>query len=201
MNALETLNRALFLRWTADLSAAAWKLKFAVATAEYLIILIPLTLVAMWCWGGRQQRQNALKICAVALIALGINHLLGLVFPHPRPFVIGLGHTFLAHAADSSFPSDHATAFATMGVTLIFANARSMPGWTILFLGAWVAWPRIYLGVHYPLDMAGALVVVATVCLVITPAWNRIGPHFVALVERLYHLILASPISLGWIRR
>lgn len=201
MNALETLNRALFLRWNADLSAAAWKLKFAVATAEYLIILIPLILVAMWCWGGRRQRLHALKICAVALIALGINHLLGLAFPHPRPFVIGLGHTFIQHAADSSFPSDHATAFAAMGVTLLFANARSALGWTVLFLGAGVAWSRIYLGVHYPLDMAGALVVVATVCLIITPAWNRLGPHLVTGVERLYHVILAVPISLGWIRR
>jgi undecaprenyl-diphosphatase len=38
-----------------------------------------------------------------------INQVIILLWQHPRPFVIGLGHTYLAHAADSSFPSDHLT--------------------------------------------------------------------------------------------
>ena len=201
MNSFETLNRVLFLQWNADPSAAGWKLAFAAATADCLIYLVPLILVAMWCWGGQQQRQAALKICAVALVSLGINQLLAIGFPHPRPAEIGLGHTFIQHAADSSFPSDHATVFAAVGLTLVFASVRSALGWTVLFLGACVAWARIYLGVHYPLDMAGALAVVAIVCLAISAIWNRMGLRLVTSVEKLYHLILAKPISLGWIRR
>jgi undecaprenyl-diphosphatase len=201
MNALESLNRAVFLQWNAAPSAAGWKLAFAAAIADDLIYLVPVVLVAMWCWGGQQQRQAALKVCAVALVALGINQLLAIGFPHPRPSEIGLGHTFIQHAADSSFPSDHATVFAALGLTLVFAGVRPVLGWTVLFLGAWVAWARIYLGVHYPLDMAGALGVVAVVCLAIGAPWNRLGPYLVTWVERRYHLILAKPISLGWIRR
>lgn len=198
---LESINRSLFLSWNADPSAAAWKLKFAEAVANDLIFVIPLILVALWCWGGRQQRDTALKICAVALIALGVNQLLALAFPHPRPFAIGLGHTFIPHADDSSFPSDHATVFAAMGITLLFASARSALGWAVLFLGSWVAWARIYLGVHYPLDMVGAVAVVAAVCALIGPVWLRSGPRLVEGVEKLYRLVLSNPIQRGWIRR
>jgi undecaprenyl-diphosphatase len=197
----ESLNRTLFLIWNADPSTAAWKLKFAEAVANDLIFAIPLVLVAMWCWGGSAQRDTALKICAVALIALGANQMLALGFPHPRPFAIGLGHTFIPHASDSSFPSDHATVFAAMGITLLFESARSALGWTVLFLGSWVAWARIYLGVHYPLDMIGALAVVATVCALIGPVWLRFGPRLVEDVEKLYRLVLSNPIQRGWIRR
>jgi undecaprenyl-diphosphatase len=197
----ESLNRTLFLSWNADPSAAAWKLKFAEAVANDLIFAIPLVLVAMWCWGGSAQRDTALKICAVALIALGANQVLALGFPHPRPFAIGLGHTFIPHANDSSFPSDHATVFAAMGITLLFESARSALGWTVLFLGSWVAWARIYLGVHYPLDMIGALAVVATVCALIGPVWLRFGPRLVDGLEQLYRLVLSNPIQRGWIRR
>jgi undecaprenyl-diphosphatase len=197
----ESINRSLFLSWNADPSAAAWKLKIAEAMANDLIFVVPLILVAMWCWGGKEQRDTALKICAVALIALGVNQLLGTAFPHPRPFAIGLGHTFIPHANDSSFPSDHATVFASMGVTLLFASARSALGWTVLILGSWVAWARIYLGVHYPLDMIGALAVVAAVCALIGPVWLLFGPRVVEGVEKLYRLVLSAPIQRGWIRR
>lgn len=197
----ETLNRTLFLSWNADPSTAAWKLKFAEAVANDLIFAIPLILVSMWCWGGKERRDSALKICAVALIALGVNQLLGMAFPHPRPFAIGLGHTFIEHANDSSFPSDHATVFAAMGVTLLFASARSTLGWTVLFLGSWVAWARIYLGVHYPFDMVGALAVVAAVCALIGPVWFWFGPRLLEGVEKLYRLVLSNPIQRGWLRR
>lgn len=201
MMTLESLNRTLFLSWNADPSTAAWKLRFAEAVANDLIFLIPLILVAMWCWGGKEQRDIALKICTVALIALGVNQVLGMMFPHPRPFAIGLGHTFIPHANDSSFPSDHATVFAAMGVTLLFASVRSILGWTVLFLGSWVAWARIYLGVHYPLDMIGALAVVAAVCALIGPFWLLLGPNLTAGVEKLYRRVLSNPIQRGWIRR
>ena len=90
MTSLETLNQAVFLRLNADLSTAAWKLHIAAMTADYLIYLIPLILVGLWCWGNESQRALALKACVVALVALGINQLLGIAWPHPRPFMMGL---------------------------------------------------------------------------------------------------------------
>jgi undecaprenyl-diphosphatase len=201
MTTLETLNQAIFLRINADLTTAPWILNLAAALADDLIYLIPLVLVSLWCWGNESQRALALKACVVALVALGINQLLGIGWPHPRPLVMGLGHTFIPHAADSSFPSDHATVFAAIGLTLVFANIRSVAGWATLVLGACVAWARIYLGVHFPLDMVGAVVVVSVVWLVIWPVWHRVGGGLTAQAVDAYRALLARPIALGWIRR
>jgi hypothetical protein len=51
------------------------------------------------------------------MLALSANQLLGLVWQHPRPFLIGLGQTFLVHAPDSSRPGDYITVFAGVALT------------------------------------------------------------------------------------
>lgn len=201
MNAIETWNRQTFLAWNADLSTPAWKLAVATIAAEYLIFLVPLALIAMWCWGGRVQRETALKICLIALVALGINQLVALGFPHPRPAQISIGHTFIRHAADSSFPSDHATVFAAMALTLLFASPKWLAGWGFLILGMAVAWARIYLGVHFPIDMLGAVAVVMVAHFGTSLLWNRAARQCTEQVERLYRFVLARPIASGWIRR
>ena len=201
MTKLETLNQAVFLNLNADLSTAAWKLNIAAVMADYLIFLIPLMLVSLWCWGNESQRALALKACVIAFVALGINQLLGIGWPHPRPFMMGLGNTFIPHASDSSFPSDHATVFAAVGLTLVFANGRSAAGWTILLLGICVAWARVFLGVHFPLDMLGAVAVVVAVWVGVSPIWRRMGGQSTSILTGVYRAVLARPIALGWIRR
>ena len=201
MNTLEALNAATFLRINADLNTPHWKIGAATFLADYLIYLIPLVFIGMWCWGKEMQRNLALKACLVALVALGMNQIIILLWPHPRPFMVGLGHSFMAHASDSSFPSDHATVFSAIGLTFIFNSVRSVIGWSILAAGVIVAWARIFLGVHFPLDMAGAVVVVCLVWAAIQPVWARVGNAITLQVEQIYRLVLAQPISHGWIRR
>lgn len=99
MTAIETLNQTIFLYLNADLATVPWKLNMAALMADFLIYLIPLILVVQWCWGNERQRELALKACVIAFIALGINQLLSIVWPHPRPVAIGLGHTFIQHAS------------------------------------------------------------------------------------------------------
>lgn len=201
MNPLEAFNQALFLHINADPTTPVWEIRAAAFMADDLIYLIPLALVALWCWSDEKQRHLALKACLVALVALGINQLIILGWPHPRPFMIGLGHTFIPHAADSSFPSDHATIFSAVGLTLVFGYARSLTGWAILALGGCVAWARIFLGVHFPLDMLGAVVIVCIVWMGISLMWPIVGTTLTQQIELLYRVLLARPIALGLIRR
>lgn len=200
MTSLESLNQALFLTLNADVSTPMWVLNLAAVAADDFIYAIPVFLAGLWFWGSMEQRALALKACAVAFISLGMNQLLGFVWPHPRPFMLGLGHTFIAHASDSSFPSDHATVFAAVGLTLILADARSVVGWVTLVLGVCVAWARIFLGVHFPGDMAGAVAVVAVVWMAIHPVWRLAGERVTLAASRLYRTVLARPIASGWIR-
>jgi undecaprenyl-diphosphatase len=54
-------------------------------------------LIGLWCWGKERQRNLALKGCFVVLLALGMNQINILLWPHPRPFMMG----FSVHGARS----------------------------------------------------------------------------------------------------
>lgn len=68
-----------------------------------------------------------------------------------------------------------------------------------LLAGVAVAWARIFLGVHFPFDMLGALLVAALSAALVTPLW-RLGAGLTDLAERLYRAIFARPIAAGLLR-
>jgi undecaprenyl-diphosphatase len=92
-----------------------------------------------------------------------------LVYPEPKPLV-GVPHS-------GAFPSGHAaTAFACATV-LAWASPRlRIPAFV---LAAAIAWSRVYVGVHWPLDvLGGALlgVLVAIALLKLAAARPRLRP-------------------------
>mgnify|MGYP003625653349 CR=1 FL=1 len=199
MNSIESINLDLFLQINAGTDTPLWLINIATVIAEWLIYLIPVLLIFLWLWGNTPQRNLTLKLCLVALLALGTNQLISLLWQHPRPFVMGIGHSWLNHAPDSSFPSDHVTIFALTSIVLLFEKERKW-GFTILLLGLLVAWARISLGVHYPLDMIGAVVISLISYVIITPIWRVVGATVTKYFEHIYRYILSWPISMGWIR-
>ncbi|MGG7993411.1 phosphatase PAP2 family protein [Klebsiella aerogenes] len=83
-----------------------------------------------------------------------------------------------------SFPSDHATLFFSAGMSLLLAGAKRSGG-LILLLSILVAWSRVFLGVHFPLDMAGAALVAVLTCLLLRPLWRHFGERLTRLCESL----------------
>jgi len=200
MNPFETFNRTLFLQINGGDGSPAWLIQVATGIADDLIYLIPLLLLGMWLWGDSTRRSLAIKACLVTLLALGANQVIGLVWQHPRPFTIGLGHTWIPHAADSSFPSDHLTVFAGIGLTLLFGGAFRLAA-AVLATGFAVAWARVFLGLHFPLDMVGAVAVAGVAYVIVSPLWRMAGGTLTNLAEKLYRTVFAHPIAYGWVRR
>ncbi|NBW51079.1 MAG: phosphatase PAP2 family protein [Betaproteobacteria bacterium] len=200
MNKIETFNQSLFLWINAGDSTPSRAINTAIVLADDLIYLIPVLLLVLWLWGDGAGRNQALKACLITLLALGVNQVIGLVWQHPRPFMIGLGHTWLPHVADSSFPSDHMTVFAGIGLTLLFGGAYRLAA-AILVTGFVVAWTRVFLGLHFPLDMVGAVVVAGAAYAVVAPLWRMAGGTLTNLAEKLYRTVFAHPIASGWVRR
>ncbi|SOF00169.1 PAP2 superfamily protein [Burkholderia sp. OK233] len=198
MNTLEAFNQALFLMINATLSTPAWQIDMARIIADYVIYLVPLSLIAIWLFGDERQREVAVHAFCVTLLALGLSQIIGLVWPHPRPFVIGIGHTFLEHAPDSSFPSDHGTVFASVALTLLLGGVRRY-GVAILLSGLAVAWARVFVGVHFPLDMIGAVAVACVAFLLIAPLWRVGGAMLTRSLVTVYRKLLAWPIERGWL--
>lgn len=123
---------------------------------------------------GPEHRRAAIAAALSAGLALLVVHLLAGVVDRPRPFVSHPGSVtlFLPHAADPSFPSEHATgAFA-----IAFAVWLRMRAWgaVALALAAVLALSRVALGVHYPADVvAGALAGIGAALVVWIPAVRR----------------------------
>ena len=87
------------------------------------------------------------------LVARGLQAAIGRSRP---PVLPGEPHRLVSLPSSASFPSGHATVAFACGVTLALAVPRlALP---VLVLAAAIAYSRVYLGVHYPLDViAGAL--------------------------------------------
>lgn len=113
--------------------------------------------------------------------------------------MLGLGRQLLSHAAETSFPSDHVTLILSFGVGLLLTRQlrRVAPG--IVTLGFLTAWSRVYLGVHFPIDMLGSLVVafVAALGAIATRPFTEKNalPRLEALYERTL-ILLRLPASI-----
>ncbi|MBP1449291.1 MAG: phosphatase PAP2 family protein [Thermoproteus sp.] len=188
--------------WNLSAFSAIYGAKSAAASA----VLVPLSvddygraffwipiLVALWLTGGRYREAADLMAASFAVsLALGIalKHLFFL----PRPFA-ALGVTPLVpeRASESSYPSGHALIVAAGAL-----SAASLPWYIALPLWAealLVSYGRIYVGVHWPLDVvAGWLLAAANVELVkALPQPRRAADRALA--------VLLSPIEAALRRR
>lgn len=111
-------------------------------------------LVAGAISNDKGMRENAAFVASSTAISFGVTLLLKRIIKRPRPFIQNLNIVPVYRAGSTSFPSGHtSTAIST-------ATALSMayPKWYVIapaFLWAGsVGYSRMYLGVHYPTDVA-----------------------------------------------
>jgi len=195
---LENINYALFALINATPSSSWWAIEVATFIAKDLIIIVPLLVVALWLWGPNQ-RQLVFKVMLALALSLSISWVIGHLFPHDRPFVDGVGYNFLHHAADDSFPSDHGTVIFTFALAFLFWH-RVWSGTLLLVIASAIAWSRVYLGVHWPLDMLGGLLAGMCGCLGAQLLWQSGGHGLYQRLQRLYRLCFSLPIRKGWVR-
>lgn len=156
MNFLETFNRAAFLLINADHDAHPLCIAMAIFLAEYLIVLFFVGLLAYLCVHHRRNWRVWAVMAGSILLAVGITYLLRKGWYHPRPFTLPLGNQFLQHSTSSSLPSKHLTSVAAACAGLWLLPVSRLMSVLAAVTVALVAWSRIYLGVHWPLDMLAA---------------------------------------------
>lgn len=126
-------------------------------TTNY-VLYISLLLTFILAIKGKIKEKKAflLIILGIPLSILFIKGIHLFIF-EPRPFVT---YNFLPLAdnnPDLSFPSRHATLMATVAFAYTYFKSK----WAMLFLTLMilVGISRIFVGVHYPLDILGGFVV------------------------------------------
>lgn len=126
--------------------------------AKYLICIFCIYLAYTW-FAKNEYRQEVLFSGYAALLGLGTNIIITLFYFHPRPFMIPTGTLLIAHAAESSFPSDHATIMFSVSLMLLTFRDLRRSGAVFFILAFISGLARVYSGLHFPMDMAGSLLV------------------------------------------
>ena len=156
-------------------------------SVPYIAIAI---LLFLWFSGKNKQilerRRTVIYAALSSAMALLVNSIIHLVYYHPRPFVVHHVHLLVHHAADSSFVSDHAVLVFAIAWTFLMRNEQIK--YLVFIWATIVAISRIYIGVHYPVDVIGsALLAFGTSLLVIhyLKKWEPV----MQFMFRLYDLV------------
>ena len=187
---MQALNDKLFLLLNATTHSYPLTVALAKFAASNIVVLVPFFLIVAWIWGDPLRRAGLIATAASAAFALGANQVVGLLWFEPRPFMMGIGRTLVAHAPENSFPSDHTTFMFTVGLGLIVTRAAPAWGKVVVGLGLLVAWARIYLGLHFPVDMIASILIAGcfsgAAAFLVSPLARWVMP----LIEPLYETAL-----------
>ena len=128
-----------------------------------LVALVALTFLAPWGRRRWERRNGAVLATVSAGLALLLNQPIAHLVARARPYLAHPAHAHLliARSHDPSFPSDHATGGFALALG-VWAYDRVL-GTILLVLAAILSFARVYVGTHYPGDVAGGAVIGAAV--------------------------------------
>lgn len=152
------MNEHLFLVINGLAHHSAFLDALMVFCAQYIPFILIAFLVYLWTLGKETGRRAAFRAALSGGSALVLARIVGAFHYQALPFVLNLGRPLIMHAANNSFPSDHVSFSFGIAMSLLFSGSMILWPQAVL-LAVLVAFARVFVGVHFPLDvLAGALV-------------------------------------------
>ncbi len=168
--------------------------------AEYGVVVFAGLLLASWLLARRDgdlgRVAAALWAPVGVLVAVGVNQFLVSAVAEERPYTALPGSLVLvSRSSDYSFPSDHAVMAGAVAVGVLLVHRRL--GLLTVVLALLMAATRVYVGAHFPLDVAAGLAVGALVALVAYLAVRPLAARLVVLLARtpVRPLLTAEPVG------
>lgn len=196
---LEQLNLDLFYLINAPEQANPWVIEIVCFIAHDLVYVFFLIFALAWLFGNRICKTGIIKAALFTAITLSISEILSAVLNTPRPFVMDLGRTLIEHAATGSFPSNHMSIFSGIAFAYYFSPQRAF-GKVLIWIAILVAWSRVYVGVHFPIDMLGAFLLAIFVNLAGLPLWWKYETRIMNGILWIYHKFFHVFITRGWLK-
>lgn len=196
---LSELNLSLFSWINASPEASNTSIHFAIFIANDLLYCMILLFAWFWLRGNYYTKKQILKAFIFTSIAILISQCISHVYYHPRPFVMEVGRTLIYHAPNGSFPSDHMLIFSTIAFSYLFSAQRKL-GIFLLVMAWLVAWSRVYLGVHFPLDMLGAFLLAFALNFFGLKLWNLYKDKIMQWALTLHFYLFKPLIQKGYIK-
>jgi undecaprenyl-diphosphatase len=154
-----TLNQSIFLfihQFAGRHAVLDWLGIFFAKDMPYLMVAA--FLVLAWYEKGWRKKLYVFAEGAIAvMVARGLlTEIIRQLYHHERPFSF-YGFVPLIPEAGWSFPSGHVAWFFALSLTVWYVNRTW--GWWFFGLSAVMGVARVYVGVHWPLDIIGGVVV------------------------------------------
>ena len=153
--------------------------------AQYGVVLFAGLLLLGWWWARRDADPRTMAAALWApvgmLLAVGLNQPLGNQVGEARPYAV-YPHALVlvARTQDFSFPSDHAVMAGAVAAGLLLVHRRL--GAVAVVAALLMAFARVYVGAHFPLDVVVGLAFGATVAIL---SHLAVRPLLVSLVGAL----------------
>lgn len=196
---LDQLNLYLFHIFNVPDQASIWMINYASLIAHDLVYLFLLIFAIAWFRGSYEVKTGIIKAFIFTAITLLMSEVLSAVLNTPRPFVMDVGRTLIEHAPTGSFPSNHMSIFSGIAFAYYFSPQRDLG--RILIWTAWlVAWSRVYVGVHFPIDMLGAFLMAVIVNLAGLPLWWKYENQIINFILGIHYWVFSPLIRMGWIK-
>lgn len=152
------MNYAIFQFVNQMAGQYGWLDALMVFFAKDLVWVMLAILAVLWVSGRSVNQKGVFYACLSAALAILVaGWIISPIVDHPRPFVEHTVHQLVPHDADPSFPSDHTTFTFSIAFTVWMLLKRRM-GIVMLILACLTGIGRVYVGVHYPADIAGGII-------------------------------------------
>ncbi|KLN56766.1 phosphatase PAP2 family protein [Variovorax paradoxus] len=159
---MNALNLAAFHWIAAGSHPTPWVLSAASALAPWGSWLCGAILVAA-LWRRRADRVYLCIVAAMAGVTSLVSHAIAQPLNTPRPFVLGLAPAYIEHAGRGGLPSTHAAVMFLVALAFLLRPGLRRLGVALLALAAATGWARIYVGVHFPLDIVAGLLLAGVI--------------------------------------
>lgn len=179
----------------AGLTTLAMALNFLFAPVAGVCIVL---VIGLYQFLIRRSFVRAVMFVLFACSGWAASEVFKLIVARHRPNPSLLFDPLSPETGSNSFPSGH-TAFAVAFAFALYFLVRGtrwgvITAWAGAVLAVVVAWSRIYIGVHYPSDVAASFLATSAAVIVLAGLWNRYAPR---ILDRLSHRRVSEAVVSG----